>query len=86
MRALTSCDSTMDRAHALVREGAGEGMLVVAARQEQSLTHLVRMRWRADVTSEMRLVVGSRKLLIHSVYDPDERRRLLMCRCEEIKS
>ncbi|MBI1867714.1 MAG: phage head closure protein [Methylocystis sp.] len=58
----------------------------VAARQEQSLTHLVRMRWRADVTSEMRLVVGSRKLLIHSVYDPDERRRLLMCRCEEIKS
>lgn len=57
----------------------------VASRQEQSVTHLVRMRWRADVTSEMRFVLRARKLLIHSVYDPDERQRLLICRCEEIK-
>lgn len=57
----------------------------VASRQEQSITHLVRIRWRADVTSEMRFILRSRKLLIHSVYDPDERRRFLICRCEEIE-
>lgn len=57
----------------------------VAERQEQAITCRVRIRWRAGVTSQMRLVRGARKLLIHSVYDPDERRRFLVCRCEEIE-
>lgn len=56
----------------------------VASRQEQAITWLARIRWRSDVTSEMRLVCGDRKLLVHSVYDPDGRRRFLVCRCEEI--
>ena len=42
IRAFTACDSTMERAHALVREGAGEGTLVVAARQEQGRGRLGR--------------------------------------------
>lgn len=57
----------------------------VAERQEQAITCRARIRWRAGVTSQMRLVAGARKLLIHSVYDPDERRRFLVCRCEEIE-
>ena len=56
----------------------------VEQRQEQSITHLVRLRWRGDVTSQMRLVVRKRRLLIHAVYDEDERRRFLICHCEEI--
>lgn len=57
----------------------------VADRQEQSISCLARIRWRAGLTSQMRLVAGARKLLIHSVYDPDERRRFLVCRCEDIE-
>lgn len=56
----------------------------VASRQEQAITWLARIRRRSDVTSEMRLVCGGRKLLVRSVYDPDGRRRFLVCRCEEI--
>jgi SPP1 family predicted phage head-tail adaptor len=57
----------------------------VAEREEQAITCVVLIRWRADVTSRMRLVAGARALLIHSVYDPDGRRRFLLCRCEEIE-
>lgn len=58
----------------------------VAQRQEQSITHTARIRWRADVTSQMRFVFGARRLLIRAVHDADERRRFLMCSCEEIKA
>lgn len=61
----------------------GEGRFV-EERQEQAVTHVAAIRWRADVTSQMRLVFGSRKLLIRAVYDPDGRRRFLECQCEEI--
>jgi SPP1 family predicted phage head-tail adaptor len=57
----------------------------VASRQEDAISHIVRIRWRSDVTSQMRFSLGSRRLLIHSVYDADERRRFLTCHCEEIK-
>lgn len=57
----------------------------LAEREEQAIACLAQIRWRADVTSSMRLVAGARKLLIQSVYDPDERRRFLVCRCEEVE-
>lgn len=56
----------------------------VEQRQEQAITHLARIRWRSDVTSEMRFAIGARRLLVHTVYDEDERRRFLLCQCEEI--
>jgi SPP1 family predicted phage head-tail adaptor len=58
----------------------------VEQRQEQSITHVAHIRWRPDVTSQMRLAFRSRTLLIQSVYDADERRRFLTCHCEEISS
>jgi SPP1 family predicted phage head-tail adaptor len=56
----------------------------VEGRQEQALEWLAQFRWRADVTSEMRLVLGARRLRIETAYDPDGQRRFLACRCEEI--
>lgn len=56
----------------------------LAARHEQSILHLVRIRWRGDVTNDMRFVASDRKLFIRSCFDPDGRRRFLLCRCEEI--
>lgn len=56
----------------------------VASRQEEAITHMVRIRWRSDVVSQMRFALGSRRLHIHAVYDADARRRFLTCHCEEI--
>ena len=46
IHAFASCDSTMERAHALARDGAGEGTLVFAARQTQGRGRLGR-RWES---------------------------------------
>jgi len=56
----------------------------VEQRQEQSTTHIVTIRWRNDVRSEMRFDYRGRKLLIRRVIDRDQRRRFLACHCEEI--
>lgn len=44
--AYDQCDSTMERAHALVREGIGEGALVFASRQERGRGRLGR-KWES---------------------------------------
>lgn len=56
----------------------------IEQRAEQSISHLVTIRWRDDVVSAMRFSYRGRKLLIRSVFDPDERRRFLIGQCEEI--
>ncbi|WP_018264298.1 phage head closure protein [Methylosinus sp. LW4] len=56
----------------------------VEDRQEMAIQWIAQARWRGDVTSEMRLVDGARELRIASAYDPDGRRRFLLCHCEEI--
>jgi SPP1 family predicted phage head-tail adaptor len=66
-----------------LRPVTGEARFV-AERQEQAIDVLAQIRWRTDVTSEMRLVTATRMLRIRSVYDPDCRRRFLVCRCEDI--
>ncbi|OAI29705.1 head-tail adaptor protein [Methylosinus sp. R-45379] len=56
----------------------------IEERQELAIHWIAQARWRADVTSEMRLVDGARSLRITSASDPDGRRRFLFCHCEEI--
>jgi SPP1 family predicted phage head-tail adaptor len=53
-------------------------------KHENIATHFVEMRWRSDITVGSRLLFGNRIFLIRSVRDPDERRLLLACVCEEI--
>ena len=45
--------------------------------------HEIRLRHRADISTEMRFVMGSRVLDIRAVRDPDGRRCWLSCLCEE---
>lgn len=66
----------------IAAEGAGEDF--AGQRLEQSRRFTVTLRWRGDVTSQMRFDLRGRKLVIRSVEDRDERRRFLTCRCEEI--
>ncbi|MGD9545209.1 MAG: phage head closure protein [Methylocystis sp.] len=56
----------------------------VEQRAEQATTHIVTIRWRSDVAKDMRFVHRGRELRIQSAFDPDERRRFLICQCEEI--
>ena len=57
----------------------------VAGRMEQTVTHHITLRFRAGMTAAMRLRDGARVFVIHAVEDPDEHRRFLVCRCEEIR-
>lgn len=65
-------------------ETSEAGEQFVAARLEQMRRSQVTIRWRSDVVNGMRFDLRGRKLLIRGVVDVDERRRLLICHCEEI--
>lgn len=54
--------------------------------QESTLTSEVIVRWRPDVASPMRFRIGARALLIRAAFDPDGRRRCLVCACEEFSA
>lgn len=64
-------------------ETQGASPQFVEQRLEQARRFLVIIRWRGDVTSEMRFDLRGRKLAIRAVVDPDEQRRFLLCQCEE---
>jgi SPP1 family predicted phage head-tail adaptor len=64
---------------------ASSGERFVADRQEETITHRILIRWRGDVQSGMRFRLRDRTFLVRSAFDPDERQRVLICRCEEIK-
>jgi SPP1 family predicted phage head-tail adaptor len=59
-------------------EARAAGTTIAAA------THLVRGRYRADVTTATRLVLGARVFNILTVRDLDERRRVLELVCAEV--
>jgi SPP1 family predicted phage head-tail adaptor len=52
-------------------------------RREATITHRVICRARGDVERGMAFGLGSRRLVVVSVHDPDESRRYLVCRCRE---
>ncbi|MDZ7601852.1 MAG: phage head closure protein [Hoeflea sp.] len=47
------------------------------------ITHRITIRHRDGVSHAMRFVHRGRNLVIRAVRDPDERRRYLVCDCEE---
>jgi SPP1 family predicted phage head-tail adaptor len=65
-------------------ESDGAREQFVEQRLEQSRMHIVTIRWREDVNSQMRFDFKGRKLMIRSVEDEDESRWRLKCRCEEV--
>ncbi len=65
-------------------EPQSAGQDFVEQRLEQLRRHIVTIRWRNDVTSGMRFDFKGRKLVIKGVTDSGERRRFLLCQCEEL--
>lgn len=56
----------------------------VAAREELKVTHRIRIRWRNDVEIADRFRQLDRIFIVRGLLDPDERRVILECLCEEI--
>jgi SPP1 family predicted phage head-tail adaptor len=54
-----------------------------AMQLQDSVSHRITIRHRADVTARMRVVFGARVFNIRAVIDPGERRRWLELLCEE---
>lgn len=50
---------------------------------QQIVTHKVTMRYRTDVKEGMLLGHDGRDLYIVAAYDPDQRKRFLVCMCRE---
>ena len=55
-------------------------------RLDHRVTHLVRLRYRAGITTAMRVLFGSRVLQIRSAIDPYERHERLDLLCEEVSA
>ena len=47
------------------------------------VTHEIWLRYRTEVSADMRLRLGSRLFEVRAVIDVEERRRFLRCLCEE---
>ncbi len=58
--------------------------IVIADGQAARVTHEIELRWRGDVTADMRLRDGSRIFAVHAVRDRDPQRRRLVCDVEEL--
>jgi SPP1 family predicted phage head-tail adaptor len=48
-----------------------------------TVTHTIRLRYRAEIVPEMRFRMATRVFNIRAVIDRDERKRWLDCQCEE---
>lgn len=57
---------------------------VSAGRAQGLVRTRITLRWRGDVDARMRIRHGTRLFAIIIAFDPDGRRRNLICQCEEI--
>jgi SPP1 family predicted phage head-tail adaptor len=64
---------------------AGEKFLSGAQQVQATVSHKVKIRYRTDVTVQMRLVEGSRYLYIENVVDPTGRTAELILMCREVQ-
>lgn len=64
-------------------EPLGKGEAEAGAALAGRATHRIQMRWRPDVSSRDRLVLGDRVFRILAARDLDERRVRLLVRVEE---
>lgn len=56
---------------------------LIAGIEEQVVTHLVSLRFSANLEAGDRLVDTHHQLLVHSVTDPNGRTRQMECLCEQ---
>lgn len=62
---------------------SGERFVSGGEQVQSVMRHKVKIRYRTDLTVQMRGVWGSRYLYIENVNDPDGRKALLLVTCRE---
>lgn len=62
------------------------GETEVAGRVEGAVDTRITLRWRPGVDAGMRFSDGTRRFVIRAVFDPDGRRRDLVCLCQETQT
>lgn len=55
-----------------------------AAQFRSKVTHEVEIRYRTGITTEHKIVWGSREFTIHGIHNEGERNEKLILRCEEV--
>lgn len=66
-------------------KAAGERFISGAEQFQAAVSHTVKIRYRTDVTVQMRLIEGSRYLYIENVIDPTGKSRELALMCREVQ-
>ena len=72
----------VDTLWAEIRSASGSEQLNFG-RANATLMNNVRIRYRSDITPDMRFSLGSRIFEIRRVADPDGRKQWIECICEE---
>ncbi len=64
--------------------GVGGGEFIRGVQVQAGITNLITIRFRDDVTPNMRVIYGERTLNIQAAIDPEGRRRELQLHCKEL--
>ena len=72
----------LDVVWAHIRPLSGREILMADA-QLGVVTHEIRIRYRTDVTTAHRIILGSRTFNIKAVLNPDDNDKRLLLKCEE---
>lgn len=65
---------------------SGERFISGGEQLQAEITNTVRIRYRSDLSVQMRIVWGSRHLLIENVIDPNGKRADLVLMCKEVQA
>lgn len=63
----------------------GERFVSGAEQVQAEIIHTVTIRFRADITPKMRVLIGARVLLVENVYDPTGEREYTILECREVQ-
>ena len=74
--------SELDVVWAHIRPLSGREILMANA-QVGVVTHEIRIRYRTDVTTAHRILLGSRAFNIKAVLNPNDNDKMLLLKCEE---
>ena len=64
---------------------AGERFISGGEQVQSAISHTVRIRYRTDLTVQMRGVWGSKYLYVENIVDPDGRKSDLVLICREVQ-
>ena len=69
----------------ILSKASGERFISGGEQLQSEITNTVRIRYRSDLSVQMRLVWGTKHLLIENIIDPDGKLAELVLMCKEVQ-